>query len=598
MIRLSYSEIQAFLNQANLDQLPELNISILRNIVLEPIEPYIRYLAHQIGFNAKVKFGEYDNIFQETVGGKGNVLNKGIDCVLIFSKLDVLSWDIERNYSNLDAEQIKAESDRIKEYINKVILGIRRQTNAMIIWHGFELPAYPTLGIIDSQCREGQSALIRGLNEYLRSSLKNQKNSYFIDLNLCLARLGFEQYYDPRYWHIGRAPFTRKALREISIEDFKFIRALKGKNKKCLVLDCDNVLWGGIIGEDGLAGIKLGKTYPGSAYYEFQQEILNLYNRGIILALCSKNNEKDVWEVFKRHPDMILREKHIATAQVNWQDKARNLKQIAIDLNIGLDSMVLIDDSEFEVNLIRQVLPEVEVIHLPKNKAVKYRDILTACGLFDTLTLSVEDKKRGAMYRAEATRKKLQAQATDMKTYYKSLEMVLEIRFAEELSIPRIAQLTQKTNQFNLTTKRYSEADIKKFASSEDLDVIFIRLKDKFGDSGIVGVCILKYENTEAIFDTFLLSCRILGRGIEDAFIVQVLKYAKKKGCKVAIGEYYTTRKNSQVKDFYAKYGFDKFKKMVKMADENYRYDLEKQIVHEPKFFKKIESEIAQRKKR
>jgi HAD superfamily phosphatase (TIGR01681 family) len=164
-----------------------------------------------------------------------------------------------------------------------------------------------------------------------------------------VARLGLSHFYDSRYWHIGRAPFTRQALREIAIEDFKFIRALKGKAKKCLVLDCDNTLWGGIVGEDGLTGIKLGQSYPGSAYYEFQQEILNLHHRGVILALCSKNNEEDVWEVFRRHPDMILREEHIATAQINWGDKAANLRRIAQDLNIGLDSLVFVDDSEFEV---------------------------------------------------------------------------------------------------------------------------------------------------------------------------------------------------------------------------------------------------------
>ena len=597
MIKLSYSEIQDFLNQANLDQFSKLNISILRNIMLEPIEPYLRYLAYQTGLNARIGFGEYDNIFQEAVGGQGNLLHKETDCVLIFMKLDTLSWDLARNCVALSPEQIKAEVDRIKEYITRVLSGIRKQTDAMVLWHGFELPVYPALGILDSQSSDGQQALIKGLNEYLRTSLRSQENAYFVDLNLCLARLGFNQFYDPRYWHIGRAPFTNKALREIAVEVFKFIHQLKGKNKKCLVLDCDNVLWGGIIGEDGLAEIKLDKTYPGSAYYEFQQEVLNLYNRGIILALCSKNNEEDVWEVFQKHPNMVLKEEHIATAEINWQDKAANLRQIALNLNIALDSMVFIDDSEFEINLIRDVLPEVEVIHMPKSKAVEYRDILTSCGLFDTLTLSEEDKKRGAMYKGEAIRKKLQAQATDMKTYYRSLEMVLEIRFADEFAVPRIAQLTQRTNQFNLTTRRYSEVDIKNFVNSNEPDVIYVKLKDRFGDSGIVGVCILKYKDKKAIFDTFLLSCRVLGRGVEDAFVIQALKLAKKRSCKVVIGEYYVTRKNSQVKDFYAKHGFEKFEEKPKMADGNFLYNLEEKIEPQPEFFKKVDSEIDQKEK-
>ncbi|MBK7917804.1 MAG: HAD family hydrolase [Chloroflexi bacterium] len=343
---------------------------------------------------------------------------------------------------------------------------------------------------------------------------------------------------------------------EIADEVFKFIRVTKGKIKKCLVLDCDNTLWGGIIGEDGLAGIKLGKTYPGSPFYEFQQEILNLHHRGVILALCSKNNEADVWEVFHNHPDMVLKQEHIAAAQINWNDKASNLRQIASDLNIGLDSLVFVDDSEFEVNLVQQNLPEVEVIHLPATKSVHYRDILASYSGFDTLTLTEEDKKRGAMYRAEVTRNKLRQEVTDLASYYQSLEMVAEINFADTFTIPRIAQLTQKTNQFNLTTRRYTEADVTAMVESPSVDIISLRLGDSFGDLGLVGVCILKYDQTWAEIDTFLLSCRALGRMAEDLFLGHVLELVKVREFHLVKGTYLSTRKNAQVKDFYVKQGF------------------------------------------
>ena len=591
-MKLSFAEIQDIINNVHLGKLTPINITILRNITIEPIEPYLKYLAYEIGFNGRVTFGEYDNIFQEAVGGNDQLLSKETDCVLIFMKLDTLSWDLSRNFAALSADRIKSEEDRIKEYIDNVLSGIRKQTNAMILWHGFEFPPFPALGILDRQDSRGQFKVIVDLNEYLRTKLREQKNAYLVDINLCLTRLGADRFYDHRYWHIGRAPFSREALYEIAKEDFKFIRSLKGKNKKCLVLDCDNILWGGIIGEDGLAGIKLGKTYPGSAYYEFQQEILNLYYRGVIICLCSKNNEEDVWEVFKKHPDMVLKEEHIATSQINWKDKASNLKQIALDLSIGLDSLVFIDDSEFEVNLIREVLPEVEVIHIPQKSAVEYRNILASCGLFDTLTLSEEDKERGGMYRAEAARKKFQATATDMKTYYKSLEMRLEIRFPDDFSIPRIVQLTQKTNQFNLTTKRYSETDIKEFMNNKEFDVIYLKVSDKFGDSGIVGTCILNYKDENAIIDTFLLSCRVIGRGVESAFLVHALKLAKKRGCKVIIGEYYATRKNKQVEHFYKNHGFEEIITNPSSADGCFQYKLETELKPEPEFFKKIHSDI------
>jgi len=585
MDKLTFAKIQEFLNHCKMDHLPKLKISILRNIVIEPIAQYLKYLAYQMGYCAEVKFGDYDNIFKEAFESEKGLLDENNDCVFVFNKLDTFSQNLSRGFNCLSAEEIKEEVERNKQFIKGVLGGIRRQTNAMVLWHGYETPAYPALGIYDSQALDGQMAVINEINGFLRLALKNEKNSYFVDLSLCLIRLGYKHFYDLRYWHLGRAPYSRQALQEIAIEDFKFIRALKGKSKKCLVLDCDNTLWGGIIGEDGLSGIKLSKSHPGSGYYEFQQEIVNLYNQGIIIALCSKNNEDDVWEVFRKHPDMVLKEEHIATSQINWGDKPANLKQIAFDLNIGLDSMVFIDDSEFEVNLVREVLPEVEVINLPNNKSVEYKDILASCGLFDILIISKEDKKRGSMYRSEILRKRLKVQATDLLSFYKSMEMVLDICLADAFSIPRIAQLTQKTNQFNLTTRRYSEDDIKGFINSGS-DVIYIRLRDRFGDSGIVGVCILKYKNKTAIFDTFLLSCRVLGRGVEDAFLVQALKLSKIRGCKEGIGMYIATRKNTQVKNFYGSQGF----KSISDDGNAQRlvYDLTSITKKEPEFFSKI----------
>lgn len=592
MTELSLAQIQDILNRGISDHFPALNISILRNIVIEPIEPYLKYLAYEMGFNANVKFGQYDNIFQESVARNGNFLGRDTDCVLVFTKLETLSWDIARNYSGLKREDISNEVQRIRTFVGSVLNGIRSQTDAMILWHSFESPIYPALGVFDAQTSDGQQAVILALNEYLRSILQEKGNAYIVDLNSCLSKLGYKEFYDHRYWHIGRAPYTRKALQEIAQKNFRYIRPLKGKNKKCLVLDCDNVLWGGIIGEDGLAGIQLGKTYPGSCYYEFQQEVLNLYSRGIILALCSKNNLDDVWEVFEKHPDMVLKKEHIATFQINWQDKISNLKKIAEDLNIGLDTLVFIDDSEVEVDLVRTGLPQVEVIHAPQNKAVELRDILASYGGFDTLTISEEDKTRGSLYGTELVRKQLQEQCVDLNKYYRALEMRVDISFANEFSVPRIAQLTQKTNQFNLTTKRYSEVDIKKLSDDKSSDVLFVKVRDKFGDSGIVGVCILKYAENKAIIDTLLLSCRVLGRGIEDVILSGVFKLAKIRGCELMIGEYYATPKNNQVADFYMKKGFEKMDCEIQEQRGMFLCRLDRPAIKEPDYFLEICSEI------
>jgi FkbH-like protein len=582
------AEIEETLRRADVSAASPMSLAVLRNVVVEPIQPYWRYLALEMGHDASVRFGEYDQIFQEAVAGRPDLLNDQTTAVLIFTSLDVLSWNLARNFASLRPEDVQREVAQIGEFVDAVLAGVRRQTSAMILWHGFELPVSPSLGIVDSQRADGQTGVIAALNDRLRAALASAGSAYFVDLNACRSRIGAGAFRDARYWHIGRAPFSREALEEIAREDFKYVRALKGKQKKCLVVDCDDVLWGGIVGEDGIDGIKLGRSYPGSPYFEFQQEIVNLHHRGIIVALCSKNNEADVWEVFRRHPDMVLREEHIAASRINWTDKATNLRAIAAELNIGLDSFVFMDDSEIECELVRNVLPDVTVVHLPRDKAVEHRDRLAGGGWFDTLTLSEDDRLRAASYKAEAARTKLRADSPDLDSYFASLEMVVQIRPADRVSIPRLAQLTQKTNQFNMTTRRYSDEEIARLAAGDASEVLGLRLSDRYGDAGVVGVSILKYDGGSAVIDTFLLSCRVLGRGVEDAFLVHCLKRAQARGARTAVAHFIQTAKNQMARDFDRTRGFH----AVDAADgvERFELALDGFSKSEPAFFKRIDA--------
>ena len=589
MERVSYAEAQA-LRDEQLAGLPPLRIVLLANIVVNPLVAFLRHAAYRLGFRGECRIGQNDNVLQTALGSEPGLLGPETDVVLVFLKLETLSWPLARALPGLTPAQLHAEQDRVKAYVGDVLAGIRRQTPATILWYGFEQPLYPALGIADAQRADGQLHTIDTLNAAVRTLLQAHAGAYWIDADTCLGRIGEKAYYDLRYWHLGKAPYSLAAVREIADEIFKYVRALKGRNKKVLVLDCDNVLWGGTIGEDGLEGIRLGQTHPGSGYREFQQEVLNLHSRGVVLALCSKNNEADVWEVFDRHPDMLLGRRHFATAQINWDDKATNLRRIASGLNLGLDSVVFVDDSEFEANLIRQLLPEVEVLRVPSDTGVEHRTLLASCGWFDTLTLSAEDRERGAAYQAEAERQRLRVASDDLETYYRSLEMVPEIRLADPLTIPRIAQLTQKTNQFNLTTRRYSDEEISRLAASDSADVIWLRLRDRFGDAGIVGVCILRYEDRRAIFDTLLLSCRVLGRGVEDAFVAYCLRRATSRGCELAVGEYRPTQKNGQVSDFYPRRGFAP----LPGDGDGKRFSIELPAnLEAPGFFARIESELV-----
>lgn len=550
------AQIEDRLSASAGSDLPPLRIAVLRNITVEPIQGYLEFMASELRFRAEVAFGGFDTFAQEALGGAPVLLHRELDAVLVFTPLPALSTLLDTGFSGLSPEKVEEEVARLLALFEASIRGIREQTNAMILWHGLEAPLYPALGIQDAQLPWGQAAVVARLNEGLRQALSCVSSAYLVSTQACLARLGARQFYDARYWQIARSPYSRQGLAEIAREDFKYLRALKGRTRKCLVLDCDNTLWGGIVGEDGLEGIKLGSAHPGSAFMEFQREVLSLHRRGVILAVCSKNNLADVMDVFDRHPDMVLKREHMAAWRVNWQDKAGNLREIAAELNIGIDSLVFADDSDFEVNLVRELVPEVQVLHLPLARPADYRWLLAACGAFDLPHLTDEDRKRGELYRAESARNLERAATTDLESYCRSLEMRLQIGRADEMNIPRIAQQTQKTNQFNLTTRRYSDADIRRFANGGGHDVLWLRVADKFGDMGIVGTCVVRYEGADAVVDTLLMSCRALGRGVEDRFLAETIRLARARGAQRMLGQYVPTPKNGQVADFYGRQGF------------------------------------------
>jgi FkbH-like protein len=587
MIDLTFAEIQEKIDSIS-RHLPKLKLAILRNFVLESIEPYLKYLAILSGWNLELFWGNYDQILQDSLDDNSSILNDDLDFIFVFQKLETLNPRLINDFTSLNDAEVEEESSLILARQKEVFRNISKRTNASIICNYFELPIYPAWGIRDSQIDNGQTESIRKLNDGLRENSREFTNVDFIDFNLICMRLGAYSYYDLRYWQIAKAPYSRDALKEIACESFKIIKARKGKNKKCLILDCDNTLWGGIVGEDGLSGIKLGQNYPGSAFCDFQKEILQLFNRGVILALCSKNNEEDVSKVFREHPHMILKEKHFAITQINWNSKASNIEKIVETLNIGIDSVVFADDSEFEINLVRELLPDVELLHLPVKQPSRYKDLLNKGAFFDTLVYSLEDKLRGKMYKAEVERKNVKSEFSDITDYLGSLETEVTIKLADKFSTPRVAQLTQKTNQFNLTTKRYSEADIQKFITSPIVDVFYVQLKDKFGDYGIIGSTIVKHDDVQAEIDTFLLSCRALGREVENVFLHSVILYLKEKCIKKIIGRYLPTRKNRQTEKFYSKFGFEYISKNENTSEEIYTFNLDSSRDISFDYFKKI----------
>lgn len=554
----SYAKYLFFDSEINKeDYSNEFRIAILRNYTVEMLIPVLRgEVALQSTFPA-VYVGEYDNVFQEVMQGESSLYKFKPDVINISICLQNLSPKLAYEYTSLSYTQITTEVERIRNFYANVIIAIRENTNAAVLIENLYRESVACAGILDYQLKISEKNIVDELNKAIYDLALQHENVYVVDVNSIIYELGYKNAVDYQAWDKSKNPFSKEMLVSLGQEYMQYYSVLLGKMKKCIVLDCDNTLWGGIVGEDGPYGLKIGDDYPGIAYKHFQQEIIHLKNRGIIITLCSKNNEQDVWEVFDSNPNMVLSKNDIVDFEINWDSKAENIKKIAERINIGLDSIVFVDDSPFECELVRNQLPEVEVIQLSKNIS-ENASLIRSCRLFNSLALTEDDKTRNATYKAEQVRKNLQSKYNTMDEYLSSLNMKAIIRRNMPEDVPRIAQMTQKTNQFNLTTRRYTESDIIGYIDSGSADVISIKLADDISDMGIIGAAIILYKDKIALIDTFLLSCRALGRRVEDVLYEYVVQQAKRRRCISLQGEYICTKKNQQVEDLYERFGMNK----------------------------------------
>jgi FkbH-like protein len=574
----------ALLKKKDNKNFQEIKIAFLRNYTVEKIIPYLELFFLKEGYLPKFYFSEYDNIFQDVLNENSEYYKFAPDLTILAMTTSVVSEKLTYDFVKTIQEDLKTEMHRIISQVKEIVSLLSKKKVGTILVHNFETPKFPALGILDYQSKKYQVNSFRKLNLELTEVCEKYKEAHIIDIDFLQRFLGTEEANDRRYWHVEKNPYGQKFLQCIAEDYLKFTKALKGRLRKCLILDLDNTLVGGILGEDGFDGIKIGKTYPGSAFTNFQRSILNLYNRGIILGICSKNNIEDVTEVLDKHPDMVLRSKHFSIIKANWQDKATNITNISKELNIGQDSLVFVDDNPFEINLVKTKLPDVKVIQLPKDPT-SYADIIDSLGVFDSLSYSSEDKKRTKMYQEEVKRKNFKENFTNLDDYLSTLAMELEIKKNDPFSSPRIAQLCQRTNQFNLTSKRYTEGEIKSYIEDKSVDVFSVRLKDKFGDMGIIGAAIVKYESEKAIIDSFLLSCRSLGRGVENAFLRYCLDEIKKRGCKFVNSYYFKTKKNKQVEKFFDERGFQLLENKDGLEKKFIFNSLKHSLVESPKYF-------------
>jgi FkbH-like protein len=525
--------------------------AILRSFTVEPIVPLLEAYAFTSGIELTVHIGEFNAYAQELLDENNRLYEFRPDTVILAAQTRDVAPELWQRAGTQTGEAVKRVTGQFESYIK----AFRAHTAANLIVHLLETPAMVAQGIYDSQLEENQAAAIHQVNRNLRRLAREHPGIYVLDYDGLVARHGREKWGEERKWLTVRLPIAASHLVYVAREWMRFLAPLTGRIAKAVAVDLDNTVWGGIIGEDGMAGIQVGPEYPGAAYQAVQRALLDLADRGILLAICSKNNPQDAMEALTAHPGMLLRPEHFAAMRINWNAKAQNLREIAEELNIGLDAMAFVDDNPAERQQVREQAPEVLVPELPEDP-MYYARALRDYPAFERLMLSEEDRQRGRYYAAERQRAQFEQSVASREDFYRSLEQEAEIAPVNALTLARVAQLTQKTNQFNLTTKRYTEQQIAETAQCPDWRVLSIKVRDRYADNGLVGVAMVQHRGETTEIDTFLLSCRVIGRTVETALLAYLADEARARGAKRLQGNFLPTKKNAPARDFYREHGF------------------------------------------
>jgi FkbH-like protein len=535
---------------------PTVNVALLSSHTVSHLTGGIAVGALRRGFNANLFVGQYGLYRNELLEPDPSLQAFAPDVIVIAVDVHDVSFDL-----SLDAkpEDVRFAIDAKVSELVRIWRQARLNFNATIVQQTLLNTYLNVFGSYEGLLPATPYSTTELFNARLRE-LASQEGVLILDIALHAALKGHESIVDPVRWHQAKqlvspilSPWYGDLLARV-------IAASYGLAKKAVVLDLDNTLWGGVVGDDGIEGIVLGQgNAAGEAYIEFQKYLLRLSQRGIILAVCSKNDPAVAENVFKNHPDMVLRRENIASFVANWDDKAGNIRRIASELNIGLDSLVFVDDNPAEREIIRRELPMVSVPELPRDIA-HYASYLSDAGYFEAASFSREDMQRADLYKTNSIRQQGLNQATDLEGFLASLQMRLELGPVSKMNIGRVTQLTNKTNQFNLRTVRYTEAEIDRLMRDSRSLALQFRLKDKFGDNGIIAVIFARPDEwwpADTLFiDTWLMSCRVLGRGVETASLEALCKYAEEMGIKRLVGEYRATSRNKMVSNHYEKLGF------------------------------------------
>jgi len=531
----------------------QVKIAFLGDNATQFIVQAIKGLAVEHSFDFNVFEADFNQIDRQILYTDSELYQFEADVIVIFESTHKLLQKYNKENHQERCEFAERSILRTKQLLS----AIQTKTNAKIIFCNYTEEDDRIFGQYASKVEASFIYQLRKLNVLVQELAVQTNNLFICDLCTLQNTIGRGCFWSPDVYTNTEMVVSVDALPYFAQAVVQIIIAFQGTFKKCIILDLDNTVWGGVIGDDGIENIQIGQLGIGKAFTEFQYWIKKLQQRGIIIAVCSKNTDSVAKEPFEKHPDMVLKLADIAVFIANWENKADNIRKIQRILNIGFDSMVFLDDNPFERNMVRENIPGITVPELPEDPAL-YLDYLYDLNLFETISFSGEDIKRTEQYQKEAQRAIIQETFANEDDFLKSLNMVSDTRPFDSFSVPRIAQLSQRSNQFNLRTIRYTEEDIKRIANSPDYFTISFTLEDKFGDNGLICAIIMKKQNDRSLFvDTWFMSCRVLKRGMENYVLNTMVSIAKENGFDTIIGEYIPTTKNEMVRDHYKNLGFE-----------------------------------------
>ncbi|MEQ8816185.1 MAG: HAD-IIIC family phosphatase [Thalassobaculum sp.] len=527
-----------------------LKLAILAGSTVDHLAEVLRFWLAASGFAAEIHVAPYDTVAQ-------TVLDPGSE-LYAFRPQVVWLFSTHRDVAvaagpGATAAAVEAAVDAAVAERTALWRVLAGRLDALVLQNNADIPADDPFGNLAGATAWGSRTALRLYNARLAAAAP--AGVAVFDLDHVSSLWGRARWTDPRYWHHSKHAFAPDATGSVAAAASRLLAGAMGLARKCLVLDLDNTLWGGVVGDDGVAGIALGSGADGEAFVAFQRHVKALKERGVILAVVSKNEEAAARAPFESHPDMVLRLDDIAVFRANWTNKADNIQDVAETLSIGLESLVLVDDNPAERDLVRRALPMVEVVEMPEDPA-HYVEALARAGCFEAVAFSAEDGQRARYYADNARRVELSRSAVDMDGYLVSLGMTATVGGVDEFHLPRIAQLINKSNQFHLTGTRLTEREVERLAAREDTDVVRVHLADRFGDNGLIAVLVLRRDGDALHVDCWAMSCRVLGRTVEEFIANETLARARRRGCATIVGRYVKSPKNALVAGLYDRLGF------------------------------------------